>query len=155
MKTTKLFRIALLAAGALVSWYTVLSQFFTQYSYCGTVLPASQCLIQSPFVTPCFYGACAFLMAFIASVWMYKRDNDAHEAYLRNFLLFGLVFALSVLTVECAQYFDLLGGPSIGCTPGSNPLLSPCAAGALLFGGSFALSVRLAQSRPNVVSDDA
>lgn len=136
----RILRILLLAAGVLISWYTVIAQFVIEYRYCGTVFPSSECLIQSPLITPCFYGACAFFVSFAWVSWMYKTDSGHHEAYLRNFLLLCVVFALSVLGAECAQYFGLVGGPAIGCTPGSNPLLSPCAAGAVLFGAAYIVS---------------
>lgn len=129
----KYIRSLLLFVGTGVSWSTVAWQFLHPLQS------------PNPFATPCFYGACAFALAFLWSLYAIKKPHQKIEQWLSFFLLFGTAFALTVIGIEMLQYCGLIGGPTVGCIPNTNPLLTPCAAGAVLFFTSFILSTKIRQ----------
>lgn len=59
---------ALLALGALFSWVALALDYRRFFASGGRVLELSGCAVANPVVTPCFYGALAFAMAFAWSV---------------------------------------------------------------------------------------
>ncbi|MFA5954073.1 MAG: hypothetical protein WC817_00865 [Patescibacteria group bacterium] len=133
----------ILAGGVFVSWNATLSQFRQFYDTYGTLLRFNDCAIPNPLLTACFYGALAFLCAFGWSLWLSLKDDvSVSERYLKYFLLFGVVFALSVLGYETLEYYKLFsfGGNIITCSPGTPPYRTPCFYGMLLFLASYIIA---------------
>ncbi|OGH65420.1 MAG: hypothetical protein A3J66_02260 [Candidatus Magasanikbacteria bacterium RIFCSPHIGHO2_02_FULL_47_14] len=129
----------ILVGGIAFSWATLVNQFITFYNTYGTLFRVKDCTIPNPVTTACFYGALAFVFAFFWSFLLLLRTTLKSQKYLRNFLLFGVVFALSVLTYEFLVYYRVIVPPvqGIGCSPGVFPLKTPCLRGALFFIASF------------------
>ncbi|PJE76116.1 hypothetical protein COV04_01130 [Candidatus Uhrbacteria bacterium CG10_big_fil_rev_8_21_14_0_10_48_11] len=130
----------LLAGGVFISWTTTLGQFRTFHTLYGTLFRFNDCAIPNPFVTACFYGAVAFLVAFGWSLWLsLGSENRTGERYLKNFLLFAVLFAISVLTYESLEYYKVFsfGGKIITCSPGTPLYTTPCFYGMLFFLTSY------------------
>jgi len=123
-----LVQTLVLFGGAIFAWSKLLPQFGD--------LPRA-------LATACFYGSTAFLAALYWSCCVYQRPALASERRLRNFLLFCVVFAASVVAYEAIVYYKLFGiGTTVFiCTPGVSPLQTPCFYGLLFFIAAFALSV--------------
>jgi len=128
-----------LFAGVMVAWTAVFDAFANFYDVYGTIFRVRECAIINPVLTPCFYGANAFLVAFLVSLWLIYKPTREWLNHLEGFLWFGAVFAATVLTYELLQYYHVFGGRSISCAPGVNPLFSACAIGGVLFLGTAAL----------------
>ncbi len=131
---------ALIGGGVVFSWTALAGQFSEFYNIYGTIFRFRDCAVPNPLATPCFYGALAFAVAFIWSVLLVRKPNLTSARWLRNFLLFGVVFALSVLAYEAVEYYRLFASdvPSISCSPGTPPYATPCFYGALIFIASYA-----------------
>ncbi len=129
----------ILVGGITFSWSTLANQFITFYNTYGTLFRIKDCSIPNPVTTACFYGAIAFVVAFFWSFLLLLRTTVKSQKYLRNFLLFGVVFAFSVLTYEFLVYYRVIVPPvqGIGCSPGVFPLKTPCLRGALFFLAAF------------------
>jgi hypothetical protein len=144
MKKYLLAQTILIAGGTVYSWSRVVIQFQTFYQKYGTIFRIKDCTYPNPVVTACFYGAVAFAAALIWSINIYiKKEFDLKlERYLRNFLLFGVFFAASVLAFEFLLYYKIYrpAGPIIACSPGVFPLKTPCFYGMLTFLAAFLLS---------------
>jgi len=124
-----------LAAGTLFAWYNVSLQFSKFFVYYDTVFHFQNCIVPNPLLTPCFYGATAFAVAFMWSIVLALKPNQRSFTWLIRFLLFGVCFALVVLAYETLDFYKLidLGGVSISCSPGVFPLKTPCFGGLLFF----------------------
>lgn len=133
----------LLLCGTLFSWLALTQQFKVFYAAHGTLFQFTNCIVPNPLVTPCFYGALAFAVAFIWSLYNLCHPDKKHcQRWLRNFLLFGVVFAFSVLTYEALEYYHFFTPEnSISCAPGVHPLKTPCFQGALFFLTAWTASV--------------
>ena len=68
----------LLLAGTIFAWtnFTIELLNWLNKRACTTGCAVG---LKSPFVTPCFYGAIAFLIAFILSILILKRYNKIIE----------------------------------------------------------------------------
>ena len=127
-KYKKLLPIVLFI-GTVFAFYTVYNDFLRFYSYEGTYFKVRDCAVPNPVTTPCFYGAFAFLSAFIWSI------IDQKIRYLSYFLIGGAIFAWSSFGYELYSYFNAGGESYIGCSgiEISNPFTTPCFQGAVLF----------------------
>src|SRR3989338_755876 len=131
----------ILAGGVFFSWFALSNQFAIFWHEYGTFFRFSDCVIPNPLITPCFYGSLAFLGAFVWSLLLIGKHNEASQKWLRNFLLFGVFFALFVLGYETLQYYKMLSlsVPQVSCAPGVPPFQTPCFIGLLFFvAGVFA-----------------
>ena len=117
--------------------------------FCGTAFAWSKLIPQfvsfspNPFLTACLYGSTAFLVVLFWSVRVYQHTTYRSQRYLRNFLLFCVAFAASVVAYEAVEYYHLLG-PSTNafiCTPGVPPTQTPCFVGMLFFIAAFIVSI--------------
>jgi hypothetical protein len=106
----------------------------------------------NPFLTACFYGSVAFLVALFWSVRVYQRPAFPGERRLRNFLLFCVVFAATVVAYEAVVFYKLfsVGTNAFICTPGVPPLETPCFTGLLFFTGALIVSVFATRRLPPV-----
>lgn len=140
-----------LAGGVVFSWSRVVVQLQTFYARYGTFFRINDCTIPNPFVTACFYGAVAFVVALVWSGIILQSEtfNLKSERYLRNFLLFGVCFALSVLSYEFLLYYKIIksSGPIISCSPGVFPLQTPCFVGLIFFLISFFVARHIIRSQ--------
>lgn len=68
----------LLIAGSVFAWYNVITEFIKFYSKRNEIVfGCSATPIVNPFVTPCFYGACLFLIATVTAgvLYFYKKEQ--------------------------------------------------------------------------------
>lgn len=153
-KKLLLIQTLLIAAGTIFSWSRVVVQFQTFTHLYGTIFRIKDCTFPNPLVTACFYGSVAFLVALVWSGILLQNSilNIKNERYLRNFLLFGVFFALSVLTFEFLAYYKVFrtSAPIVICTPGVFPLYTPCFYGMLFFLASY-LVARYIVKKNNII----
>lgn len=128
--------------GAIFAWTTLIGQFQKFLAVYDSIFRFSDCIIPNPIATPCFWGAVAFVVAFIWSLYLIVRPNERGDIWLSRFLLFGVLFALAVLGYEAIEFYHLVdfGGVSVSCAPGVHPLNTPCFTGFLFFLAAFVLS---------------
>lgn len=133
----------ILLGGTVFAWSKLIPQLRDFLALYGTFFRFSDCVIPNPFLTACFYGSAAFLVALFWSLAVYQHPSYASERRLRNFLLFGVVFAASVVSYEAALYYKLLaaGSVPVTCTPGVSPVETPCFTGMLFFIAAYTFSV--------------
>lgn len=131
----------LLFGGLVFAWTNLFSQFAHFNALYGTIFRVQGCTVPNPFLTPCFFGSLGFIVAVFWSVHLVQSAGARSERYLRNFLAGCSMFALSVVALETAQYYKLIGGASVSCTPGATPWTTPCFTGMLVFLVAFIVSV--------------
>ena len=142
-KNLLLAQTFLLFGGAIFAWSKLLPQFAHFQSLYGTLLRFNDITIPNPFLTACLYGSTAFLVALYWSCRVYQDPHFVSARRLRNFLLFCVVFAGSVVLYEAALFYKLasITTISVTCTPGVSPLQTPCFYGLLFFTAAFITSV--------------
>lgn len=124
----------ILLGGVIFSWRALFLQFNAFYAIYGDILRVKDCVIPNPITTPCFYGSVAFIVALAWAVVLLRIRSEKSLRYLRNFLIFGVCFALAALAYEAVQYYyPSFSGPKISCNPGEHPLKTPCFSGLLFF----------------------
>ncbi len=151
-----LVQTLVLFGGAIFAWSKLLPQFTNFQSLYGTLLRFNDLSVPNPFLTACLYGSLAFLAALYWSCRVFQNPRFASERRLRNFLLFCVIFAASVVAYEAALFYGLLapGAVPVTCTPGVSPLQTPCFYGLLFFTAAFVTSVfttRFLKSVPEVI----
>ena len=131
---------ALLGVGTAFSWFTLVIDYRRFFAAGGRVLEFSGCIVQNPLATPCFYGALAFLGAFIWSIAVLRSPPEAAHARERGLvwlLAAGAVFAWGNFAYEVLRFLSAQKtASSFSCPPGQSavhPLLAPCFYGALIF----------------------
>jgi len=149
MKRTLLkVQVAVLAIGTGFSWITLVFDYRRFFASGGHVLEISGCAVTNPVITPCFYGALAFLAAF---VWALAILRSAPEAVLKRqggvqlLLAAGTVFAWGNFTYEVYRFMRPQPAASAFSCPAGvvavNPLMTPCFYGALIFLTALVVSV--------------
>ncbi|MHB8661035.1 MAG: hypothetical protein ACYC75_03865 [Minisyncoccota bacterium] len=145
MITTRKFLIVqslVLLAGTVFAWSNFLPQISRFQSLYETLFKFTDCTVPNPLLTACFFGSFAFLIALLWSLSIYRSPNPLRERRLRNFLLFCVVFATSVIVYEAAQYYKLIASAvSISCNPGASPFTTPCFYGDIFFIISLSISI--------------
>jgi hypothetical protein len=131
---------ALLGAGTVFSWFTLIGDYRRFFAAGGRVFELSGCVVANPIATPCLYGALAFLIAFAGSVVILRSSPasvPAREGKLIWLLAAGTVFAWGNFGYEAIRYYGAPKATSaFSCPPGAlgdNPFLLPCFYGALIF----------------------
>lgn len=151
-KKLLLLQTLILAGGVVFAWSRVVLQFQAFYARYGTIFKFKDCTYPNPFATACYYGALALLFSFIWSMSLYLRKEPKEVCFkrLRNFLLFGVFFAASVLTYEFLLYYKVIKvtGAIISCSPGVYPLRTPCFIGMLFFLAAFIAASKIARIAP-------
>jgi hypothetical protein len=128
----------LLFTGTLFAWYTVFNDFQKFYRFEGTIFKVTDCVIPNPVATPCFYGAFAFLGAFIWSFFLMKMVAERkrkHERFMAWFLSGATIFAWSNFTPDLIAFYFGSGGLVRGCSGQliTSPFTTPCFVGSVLF----------------------
>lgn len=144
----KLFRLqaAILLLGTLFAWYTVVTDFIRFYQVEGSIFKIQNCLAPNPVMTPCFYGAWAFLIALIWSFMILKMPEakqKVQEKRLLILLIAGTLFAWGNFSWGLVKFIQANGQPSVGCSGQivTNPFATPCFIGALFFTGGLLTSL--------------
>ena len=123
--------------GVLFSWYTAVNDFIRFYNTEGTIFKIKDCFFPNPVTTACFYGAIAFLVAFIWSVYILKNKDavkkEFHQTRLSWLLAAGTIFAWANFANVLYKFYGT--GSNIGCSgvPISSPFLTPCFYGSVIF----------------------
>lgn len=138
MKPLKYLLPLILLAGTTFAWYTVFTDFIKFYAAEGTILKVADCVIPNPVTTPCFYGAFAFLGAFIWSLIILgfgEIKQKKHYLFLRWFLVASNIFAWTNFCIILSRFIRAHGAPAIGCSGQitANPLNTPCFIGSMIF----------------------
>jgi uncharacterized membrane protein YbhN (UPF0104 family) len=124
-------RTFILGLGVVSAWSALILQFSNFY---GAVAGAT-----NPYLTPCLYGSLCFLAALAWSGYLIVRPNAQSEVWLQRLLAFGIVFAAVVVAYDCADYLGLFRfGVPIVCSPGVNPIYTPCFRGLVFFALAYA-----------------
>lgn len=143
MNDNKLLKLqsVVLFLGTIFAFYTVYTDFARFYGLEGTLFKVKNCVIPNPVVTPCFYGAFGFLIAFVLSVKILKTiDLDKIKKKQRTllFVLIGCtVFAWGNFFFTLYKYFRALSlnEAFTGCSgvTASHPFVTPCFIGSAIF----------------------
>jgi len=148
MKKNTLFLLQslLLFAGTVFAWTTIALDFLRFYGTEGTLFKIADCTYPNPVTTACFYGAIAFLIAFVWSLRIFKFDAEArkkHQRYLVLFLLAGVIFAWTNFGLQLYEFFTAAPGEQVSCSGvlTDNPFMTPCFFGSAIFLLSFISSI--------------
>jgi hypothetical protein len=140
-------QVGLLALGTAFSWITLAVNYRRFFASGGRVLELSGCAVANPVTTPCFYGALAFLAAFVWAIVIARSPPPAIPKRQRGLgwlLAAGTLFAWANFAYEVYLFVQPQPAPSaFSCPAGqaaANPLLSSCFYGALLFLSAFLVS---------------
>jgi len=139
LKNTKFLFVQsnMLFAGTVFAWTTIVVDFVRFYNTEGTLLKIVDCVYPNPVTTACFYGAIAFLVAFIWSLRLIKQDVKklkVQQKLLVWFLVAGTVFAFYNFGGQLIEFYGS-SGEKTSCSgvPTDNPFLTACFYGSLLF----------------------
>jgi hypothetical protein len=141
-------QVAVLAIGTGFSWITLIFDYRRFFASGGHVLQFSGCVVTNPIITPCFYGALAFLVAFVSAL-MILRSTSAmalkRQRGLQLLLAAGTIFAWGNFFYEVYRFMQPKPAASaFSCPAGEvaiNPLMTPCFYGALIFLTALVVSV--------------
>ena len=127
-----------LLTGTIFAWYTVYQDFSRFYLNEGTVFKINDCIVPNPVTTPCFYGAFAFLAAFIWSLYIIKFVDDKqklHQQKLFWLLIASVLFAWGNFSRTLYSFWLSKGAPTIGCSGvlSTSPWSTPCFIGSVIF----------------------
>lgn len=141
---------AVLALGTAFSWAVLFFDYRRFFASGGHVLQFSGCAVANPLATPCFYGALAFLAAFL---WALAILRAPAKAIATRQL--GLQWLLGAGTAFAWGNFAYLGyrflqpspaAAAFSCPPAeaaANPLTAPCFYGALIFLAALLVSLAI------------
>ena len=141
-------QVAVLAVGTGFSWGALVFDYRRFFASGGHVLQLSGCAVTNPVITPCFYGALAFLAAFVWALVILRSAGAAvskRQRGLQFLLAAGTVFAWGNFSYEVYRFMQVKPAASaFSCPPGevaANPLTLPCFYGALIFLASLVVSI--------------
>lgn len=141
-KDLLLIQFLTLLGGTVFAWSNLIPQLSNFLATYGTFLRFSDTSIPNPLLTACLYGSSAFIVALFWALALYQNPSYRSERSLRNFLVFAIVFAASVVSYEAVLYYGIIeaGSVPVTCSPGVHPLATPCFFGALFFIAAFAIA---------------
>jgi hypothetical protein len=128
-----------LAAGTIFAWYTVYTDFLRFSEIEGTIFKINDCLVPNPVLTPCFYGAIAFLISFIWSITILKKKSEKRgeaQKKLQILLIAATIFAWSNFFYEVYRWFSRVEGEQfVGCSGAlaANPMYTACFYGSVIY----------------------
>lgn len=134
MKKFFIAQSIILFAGVLFSWSTVAGDFIRFTNNQGV----------SPLVTPCFYGAIGFLIAYFYSLFILfaeKERQSRHQKFLVFFLVAGTLFGWGNFIVEICRFYIFNNPTSCSGVSTATPFATPCFYGSLLYLLSLAASL--------------
>jgi hypothetical protein len=147
-------QVALLALGTAFSWFTLVIDYRRFFAAGGRAFEISGCAVANPLVTPCFYGAVAFLAAFVWALVILRSAPGVVPARQRglNWLLAsGTVFAWGNFAYEVYRFSLPQPGASAFSCPKeeavTQPLMAPCFYGALIYSAALAVSMLILRDR--------
>ena len=147
-------QVGVLAIGTAFAWFTLVGDYRRFFSAGGRVFEWSGCPVANPLLTPCFYGALAFLGAFIWALALLRSPPEAAAGRQRglNWLLAaGSVFAWGNFAYELFLYTERRPASAFSCPPPGeapvHPLMAPCFYGAVIFLGALAVSLAILKIR--------
>lgn len=144
--------MAILAGGSVFAWYNVVNDIIRFYQLEWTFWKFTGNLLPHPFLTPCFWGACAFAGALVWSIFIYAAPDGqrrVRQKKLHWLLGAGTVFAWSNFGYEVYKFLQLPSGtPSVGCSGQlvQNPCETPCFWGSVIFLAAFISSLLILRS---------
>lgn len=153
MKRGYLLQSLVLFGGTIFAWTTVANDFRRFYAIEGTIFKVQDCAIPNPVTTPCFYGAFAFLVAFVWSVILLKKDGEEQtrgERKLRWLLLASTLFAWGNFSRTLYTFYSTPpAAEKVGCSGQlvSSPFVTPCFYGSMIFLIALVLSFVLLRRR--------
>ena len=132
--------------GTVFAWFTVFTDFSRFYNRYGTITKISGCMIPNPVMTPCFYGAFAFLGGFIWSLFILKASKEKkmiNQKKLNILLIAGTIFAWSNLSLEAFNFYFGKTADYVSCSgvQVDNIFTTACFIGSMLFLGSLIISL--------------
>lgn len=141
-------QVGVLAIGTGFSWITLVFDYRRFFASGGHVLELSGCVVTNPIITPCFYGALAFLAAFVWAIIIFRSAPESvlkKQRGLQWLLTAGTLFAWGNFTYEVYRFMQIQPTASaFSCPAGDeaiNPLLTPCFYGALIFLTALVVSI--------------
>jgi hypothetical protein len=147
-------QVAVLALGTAFSWFTLSIDYRRFFAAGGHVLELSGCAVANPLVTPCFYGAVAFLAAFLWAVAVLRSAPGvmtSRQRGLNGLLIAGTVFAWGNFAYEVYRFSQPQPAASaFSCPKGEaavNPLMTPCFYGALIYLTALVVSLLILRAR--------
>jgi len=128
--------ILILLFGTLFAYYSVFREYMEFYGLYKSIFRIKNCTIPNPVTTPCFYGALAFLAAFIYSLKITKIETEKMKRniqYLILILIGSNIFAGVNNAIIFYKFFS--ASDKIGCSgrPIDNPFTTPCFVGGTIF----------------------
>ncbi len=147
-------QVALLAVGTAFSWFTLFVDYRRFFAAGGEVFELSACAVANPVVTPCFYGALAFLAALVWAVAVLRSRPETatrRQRGLRWLLSAATVFAWVNFAYEVYRFSRPQPAPSaFSCPKGDalvHPMMTPCFYGALIYLSALVVSMLVLRAR--------
>lgn len=146
MKKLYWLQSVFLLIGTVFAWFTVYSDFSRFYDLYHSYTRVQNCIIPNPIITPCFYGAFAFLGAFIWSLYILRMPNkrkNIHQKRLVLLLIGSTIFAWSNLALEIYNFYIQKVGPKVSCSgvATDNIFTTACFMGSMIFLLSLIISL--------------
>lgn len=137
--------VVLLGSGMVFAWYALGEQISAYYAAGNSFVAPIH-----PVLTPCFYGSCAFVVAFVWALVLWRTQGTSH-VWMFRFLVFCTIFAAVVVAYESLIYAHVIPSLPFNCAPGVHPLNTACFTGMLFFMVSAACSYSLYRYEKNNV----
>ena len=146
MKKLLWLQTLVLLAGSIFAWYTVYMDFVRFYGMYQSLTRIQNCVIPNPMTTPCFYGAFAFVGAFIWAAIIQKLPRTKQviqQSRLVLLLIGSTIFAWSNLGVEIYNFYFKAQGDKISCSgvATDNIFTTPCFIGSVIFLTALVISL--------------
>lgn len=141
-----------LTGGTVFAWFTVFTDFSRFFNAGHEITTLTGYVPPNPLVTPCFYGAIAFLIALGLSinVILSKAKNlTKHQKRLNYLLIAGSLFAWGNVAYEFYKYFQATTEEYIGCSGHlvSSPFETACFIGACVYLAALVVSVIILKTK--------
>jgi hypothetical protein len=138
MKKLYIIQSIVLLAGTAFAWFTVVNDILRFIDAEGTFFKIKDCTIPNPVITACFYGAFAFLIAFIWSLYILNKtelgQQIKQQARLVWLLVASTIFAWTNFTLEAMKFYKPRPGQVRICSPdAATPWETACFIGASIF----------------------
>ncbi len=145
----------ILLGGSIFAWFTVYTDFVRFYGIEGTVFKIKDCALPNPVTTPCFWGAFAFVVALVWSIYILRLVNQSEQkkqqSRLNWLLIASTLFAWGNFFYTAIPFWFRGSTPGVGCSGllMTNPFATPCFAGSAFFLVALAVSLILIKVKYN------
>lgn len=138
MKKLYIIQSLVLLAGTAFAWFTVVNDILRFIDVEGTFFKIKDCVIPNPVTTACFYGAFAFLIAFVWSLYILNKTDLGQQikqqARLVWLLIASTIFAWTNFALEAMKFFKPQPGQVRTCSPdAATPWETACFIGSSIF----------------------